>query len=293
MPDPHPLHLPSSAEVARTLLAGQGTASLSHPLQDTEGSPVLHASRLDGTVVLALPHGGRVGRTDQPAPTQRTVAVSVRAQAALPDLTLPRAHLDVLGWSAPVADGGRRNSLRALSRAWPVPPVDLLGAYHLIEVEVAEAELHWVGGCVVLDGAAVRGAAPDPLWQKEDELLEGVRERFADRLLALAHRLGGLDSPAGPHVRLDRATEVRPIAVDRYGLTTRCLDPTGSAPLLRFPFGRPLDDPETAWPAIASELTSHADNLATCPARSRPAGHRGRPVTGSTTGQDPPEPGQP
>jgi hypothetical protein len=150
VPDPHPLHLPSSAEVARTLLAGQGTASLSHPLQDTEGSPVLPASRLDGTVVLALPHGGRVGRTDQPAPTQRTVAVSVRAQAALPDLTLPR-----------------------------------------------------------------------------------------------------------------------------------------------FPFGRPLDDPETAWPAIASELTSHADNLATCPARSRPAGHRGRPVTGSTTGQDPPEPGQP
>ncbi len=296
MPDHHPLHLPSSAEVARTMLAGQGTASLSTPLRDTEGTPVLQAAHPDGTVVLAVPRTGGGPGAVRPGYANRTVAVRIRADAALADLTLPRAHLEVLGWSTPATARSAPKGVRAIARGWPVPGPEIVDRYDVVEVEVAEAELHWVGGCVVLDGAVIRAADPDPLWQTEDDLLERVQDQFNGRLLALVHRLGGLDSATGPHVRLDQTVTVRPIALDRYGLTVRCQDPTDAVHLIRLPFGRVVDDAHRAWEAVRAELTTHTDGPMACAGRPdgvRPDGAGAHQLRASTTGQDPAQPSQP
>jgi hypothetical protein len=256
----HPRQLPSSAEVARTLLEGVGSASLAGPLGDTHALPALHAALACGDVVLAVPRDSRSrSALATPAPGAPSagddwaVSLCVRAQAALADLTVPRAHLEVLGWARFPAVADVQPAVRALHRAWPL---DSLEAYDLLLVEIAEGELHWVGGCVTLEGDDVRAADPDPLWQDEADLLDRIRALMSPRLLALVRGLGRMPLPDGRGVELDHTVEARPVAVDRYGLTVQCRDRHDRRHLLRLPFARPIDAHEDAWACISTEIVS-------------------------------------
>ncbi|WP_426566838.1 hypothetical protein ACPPVT_10015 [Angustibacter sp. McL0619] len=262
MPLVHPRQLPSSAEVARTLLEGLGSASLAGPLGDAHAVPALHAALGCGDLVLAVPRDSR-SRTVAAAPGPGSptanddwaVSLCVRAEAALPDLTVPRAHLEVLGWARYPGPADVQPAQDALRRAWPL---DSLEAYDLLLVEVAEGELHWVGGCVTVDGDDVRSADPDPLWLDEADLLDRIRALLSPRLLALVQGLGRLPLPDGRGVELDQTLEARPVAVDRYGLTVQCRDPQDRRHLLRLPFGRPIGAEEDAWASISTEIVSQA-----------------------------------
>ncbi|GAA4354019.1 hypothetical protein GCM10023145_21270 [Angustibacter luteus] len=279
----HPRQLPSSAEVARTLLEGIGAATVSGPLGDANAVPALHAALPGGELVLAVPHDPRSrSALSTPVPGAPSagddwaISVCIRAEAALADLTVPRAHLELLGWARLAGPADGAGALEALRRAWPLDGVD---GYDLLLVEVAEGELHWVGGCVTIEGDDVRAAEPDPLWLDEADLLDRVRALLSPRLLELVHGLGRLPLPDGRGVPLERTVEARPVGVDRYGLTVQCRDNQERRHLLRLPFGRPIDADEDAWAAISTEIVSQAGCRTSC--------------RGSATAQDAPQPIEP
>nr|WP_284287191.1 hypothetical protein [Angustibacter aerolatus] len=155
-----PRQLPLPAEVARTLLHGLGRATVSGPLDDrpddaacspgpahgvADGAtavPAVHGALPDGTVVLALPADATVRLLPGGGePEGRALRLCVRAEAPLPDLTLPRAHLEVLGWAARARPGQRAGALEALAATWPITNLLAHAPRHdLLLVDVAEVE---------------------------------------------------------------------------------------------------------------------------------------------------------
>lgn len=224
---PHSVYDPAvpllpAAEVAATLLCGSGTASLGtdvHP-----GVDVLHARDRDGTPLLLAgaddvrPLG--VTATGDDVPAQLDIA----SYAPLPDLTVPRAIAQVVGWvrTVPANEVARRLTATCHAgdfgeafRSWP-------GA-RLLALHVAEVSLHRSTGCEHLEPEEVEAASPDPLAPQEAEALGRLQETCGSRLLGLVRALGHAHTAdRARDIRLAEVQEVRATAVDRCGLTLRC-----------------------------------------------------------------------
>ncbi|GAB3675171.1 hypothetical protein [Angustibacter aerolatus] len=282
-----PRQLPLPAEVARTLLHGLGRATVSGPLDDrpddaacspgpahgvADGAtavPAVHGALPDGTVVLALPADATVRLLPGGGePEGRALRLCVRAEAPLPDLTLPRAHLEVLGWAARARPGQRAGALEALAATWPITNLLAHAPRHdLLLVDVAEVELHWVGGCVTLAGDDVRAAVVDLVAVEEDALLGEVQSRYGHLVLAVVRGLAALPVPGGGTVRLDRTHDVRAIGLDRFGLTVQALVAGARGAerhVVRLPFARPVEDVESALQTVGTELLTQRACHETC-----------------------------
>lgn len=251
---------PTATEVARTLTAGHGTASIGTAFGATS-VPVLHAGLEDGEVVLlagrrdlaALELGELLtdGRRD------RVVLLDIRSYAPLADLTLLRAHLSLAGRVRVVRPEERADATAALVAALGPEVATHTAPWSdraLLLLEVAEGELHWPHGCTPLDAEDYVLADPDPVAADEGPALDRLARSCSERLLGLVR---GLRRPATGDDDLTRATSVRPVGLDRYGLTLRCTLPDGESGLGRLSFPEPQHTVAGAERAVTALLDHH------------------------------------
>lgn len=259
---PHPGLVPA-AELASTVLAGAGAASLSGDGHEPVG--VLHGLDRDGTpVLLAGPDLVRVlGLTTER--DDAVVRLEVTDLAPLVDLTLHRAQVEVAGWVRLVPSHAVAARLRARSRtdltvafaSWP-------GA-RLLEVDVAEVVLHAGAGCAHLAPEDLRSALPDPVGAHEAELVQRLGDDLGAALLELVRSIGHAHHvDGGPARPLADALEARVVGVDRHGLTVLCALPdegaTGccehpSRSTVRVPFPAPVASAAEAERAALALVT--------------------------------------
>ncbi|MEJ5944647.1 hypothetical protein WDZ17_04985 [Pseudokineococcus basanitobsidens] len=286
-------HLPGAAVVAATALCGTGTATVTSA-ETGEQVGVVHARTAAGEVVVLLTADGaaRLGAEGGP---DVAVRLEVVVEAALPDLTVPRAQLVLDGWLAPLADADVGAALDAtcalgdlaeLHAHWP----DAV----LAAVEPAAARLHWPEGCTDVPVEDLARAVPDPVTLREGHVLARVEAELGDRLVGLVQGMGHVHpAPGGagsgaPSTGRDlaRVEEVRCVGADRHGLVLRCRTSTpwagqvccagashGDAPCaasttasLRLLFPSPVADADAAVDALALlVLGASASDPARCP----------------------------
>ncbi|GAB4062891.1 hypothetical protein GCM10028777_04240 [Angustibacter speluncae] len=223
----HPGLVPA-AELATTVLAGAGAASLAGDGHEPVG--VLHGLDLDGTpVLLAGPELvralGLVGEHDD-----AVARLEVTDLAPVVDLTMHRAQVEVTGWVRLVPSHAVASRLGARSRA------DLIVAFaswpgaRLLELDVAEVVLHAGAGCAHLAPEDLRTALPDPVGAHEAELVQRLGDDLGAALLELVRGIGHAHHvDGGPARPLADAQEARVVGVDRYGLTVLCTLPDDDA----------------------------------------------------------------
>lgn len=271
----HPGLVPA-AELATTLLAGGGAASVS--TEGLEPAGVLHGLDVDGTpVLLAGPDVvrrlGLAGERDE-----AVVRLEVTDLAPLPDVTVPRAQVEVLGWVSLVPSSDVPARLGARSRT------DLTAAFaswagaRLLQVDVAEVGLHAGAGCAQLEPEDLRTALPDPLGLHEADLVRRLGDDLGAALLELVRGIGHAHHVDGHTSRaLAEASAARVVGVDRYGLTVVCTLPGAqddacceqrTRSTVRVPFPVPVRTPDEAVrSAVALVVGSR-----TCPGRCGGAG---------------------
>ncbi len=253
---------PSAAEMARTLTAGFGTATVGTAFGGST-APVLHAALEDGEIVLlaARRELSDVGLDGLLAATgdapDHVVLVDILSYAPLPDLTLIRAHLSAAGWARLATFDELDSATAALVAVFGEEVAALTGPWSdraVLIVEVAECKLHLPGGCVPIDAEEYILADVDPLAPHESSALDRVAASSTDRLLAMVRRLRS-DLMAGGD--LSTAVAVRPIGLDRYGLTLHCTLPDGDVGLGRLPFPVAADTVAEAMATITGLLDHH------------------------------------
>ena len=248
----HPGLVPA-AELATTLLCGAGAASVSSDALEPAG--VLHALDLDGTPVLLAGPGLVRALGLEHDGDEAGVRLEVTDLAPLPDVTVPRAQVEVLGWASlvPAADvparlGARgRTDLTVALASWS-------GA-RLLQVDVAEVALHAGAGCAHLEPEDLRTALPDPLGVHEADLVQRLGDDLGDALLELVRGIGHAHHvDGGTSDALASASAARVVGVDRYGLTVMCALTDGAdaccdartRSTVRIPFPVPVRTPDEA-----------------------------------------------
>ncbi|WP_298803042.1 hypothetical protein [uncultured Pseudokineococcus sp.] len=292
-------HPPSAAVVAATALSGSGTAVLTPAARDEEreGSciAVLHARGRDGQLVVVASDAavgalglGRGGGHDAAA------RLEVVVEAALPDLTVPRAQVVVDGWVRLAAPHEAAGALGAACAAGDL--ADLAGAWpdaRVLLLDAAAVRLHWPEGCSDVAVEDLRAAAPDPVALREADVLGRVEAELGDRLVGLVRAMGHAHpAPGGrgagvPGRDLGRVSEVRCVGADRTGLVLRCRAeepweglgagcrcaghdgapcPASTTATLRLLFPAPVADADAAVDALAlMVLGASAGGAARCP----------------------------
>lgn len=264
---PCPAHAPdarpSAAEIARTLAGGHGVASI-RSADSGRQWPVLHYQ--DGPDVCLLVAAAALAGLGLRLPgdgpeDDASVLLTIDASAPLPDLTLPRVQ---------VTARGRVRPLRTV--AAPGAGLDETASgptMCLLRFDVADWHVHLPAGCRHLEPEDVASAGPDPTAAREGELLELLRHERSAGLCRLVRRSVRPDGRARP--AFGTVTDVRPVGLDRYGLTLLCrwddddVDAGYSPGLLRLPFREPCDSPEAALAAVGAMVAPHLDSAATVP----------------------------
>lgn len=250
-------------EVAATLLAGTGTATLASSATGRRAG-VLHGRALDGTPLLLTSREQRDPLGMCPGEAHDlAVSLEVRSEAPVPDLSLPRAHLVLHGWvtSVPLPELAAAVGVRCgpltlgeAYRSWPQP--------WLLGLDAVEAELHWHAGCTGLDVDLLRATAADPLAGEEPTALLRVDAELGDRLAGLVRAMAVAHDPASDaRVPLGGVLGVRAVGIDRYGVDLRCSWPVaaGRPPaVIRLPFPAPVNDAESAIRSLTSLVTAHS-----------------------------------
>ncbi|MFI2644039.1 DUF2470 domain-containing protein [Streptomyces sp. NPDC018610] len=198
---------PGAAQRARSVLAVAWSCTVS-----AEGRPEeftgAHSVTGDGRVLLRAPEDSALAATALLAPRGEMPALLEFADVApVPLRSRIRARLRLAGRFTRAGDDLLFQPLRVVLRR---PP-----------------------GAVVVDPADFTAAAPDPLATAEARLLTHLADAHPDAVERLT-RLVGPDSLHG-------AVRVRPLAVDRHGLTLR-VERARTDGDVRLPFHAPADD---------------------------------------------------
>jgi len=220
-------NLPSAAVVAATALSGSGTATLT-AARTEERAAVVHARTTAGDLVL-LASADDLVRLGLGAGDDAPVRLDVVVEAALPDLTIPRAQVVLDGWAALA---GPQLAVAAMGAVCAVGDVSELCAQwpdaRVLHLDAAAVRLHWPEGCTDVPVEELRVAAPDPVTLHEGHVLERVDAELGDRLVALVRSMGHAHpAPGGRGAGvagrdLGRVDEVRCVGADRTGLVLRC-----------------------------------------------------------------------
>jgi hypothetical protein len=198
---------PAAAERARSVLAAAWTCAVTADGARAEFVGA-HTVTEDGRVLLTAEQDGALHAAALCAPRGEPHAVLEFADAApVPVRHRVRARLRLAGWFTP--EDGRL-------------------ALHPTRVVLEEPS-----GAVVVDPEEFAAAVPDPHVGAEAHLLTHLADAHPDAVERLT-RLVGPDSLHG-------AVRVRPLAVDRHGLTLRIERVRGHGDV-RLPFHRPADD---------------------------------------------------
>ncbi|WP_225830232.1 DUF2470 domain-containing protein [Streptomyces sp. NK08204] len=198
---------PGVAERARSVLAAAWSCAVTAGGAREEYAGV-HSVTDGGEVVLAAPVDSALRTAALCAPRGEPSAVLEFADVApVPVRNRIRARLWLAGWCTPVGD-------------------DLL-------LRPTRVVLRQPSGPVLVDVDEFAAARPDPLTGDEARLLTHLAEAHPDAV----ERLTRLVRPESLHA----ATRVRPLAVDRHGLTLR-IERTRAHGDVRLPFHAPADD---------------------------------------------------
>ncbi|MGV0635969.1 DUF2470 domain-containing protein [Mycolicibacillus trivialis] len=119
------------------------------------------------------------------------------------------------------------------------PPHDDEVCYRLARLEVESVVVADAGGAEAIGAAELLAAAPDPFCATEAGWLRHLEIAHPEVMARLVARLP---------TRLRRGT-VRPLALDRYGVSLRVEDDAGDHDV-RLPFHRPVDDARSLGQAI-------------------------------------------
>ncbi|MEU6576751.1 DUF2470 domain-containing protein [Streptomyces sp. NPDC046805] len=196
-----------AAERARTVLAAAWSCAVTVD-GGREEHVAAHTVTEDGRVLLHMPEDSAL------------LAAAVCAPRGEPSAVLEFADV------APVPV---RHRIRArLWLAGRFTPEDGHLTFHATRVVLREAS-----GTAVVPLDAFAGAAPDPLAGAEARLLTHLADAHPDAV----DRLTRLVEPGSLH----GAVRVRPLAVDRHGLTLR-IERTRTHGDVRLPFHTPADD---------------------------------------------------
>ncbi|CAM5729579.1 DUF2470 domain-containing protein [Streptomyces fumanus] len=198
---------PAAAERARSVLAAAWSCAVTSEAGREEFTGA-HSVTGDGRVLLRVPE-----------------------DSALPAAAIcaPRGEPSAVLEFADVAPVPVRSRIRA--RLWLAGRLTA-GEGHLV-FHPTRLVLRQSAGAVVVDREEFAAAAPDPLATAEAHLLTHLADRHGDAV----ERLTRLVDPASLH----GAVRVRPLAVDRHGLTLR-IERARAHGDVRLPFHRPADD---------------------------------------------------
>ena len=219
---------PGAAERARSVLAAAWSCAVT--AEGTREELVgAHGVTDDGGVLLQVPEDSVLLAAAICAPRGEPSAVLEFADVApVPVRDRVRARLWLAGWFS-VRDG------------------------HLA-FRPTRVVLRQRSGALVVDAGEFAAAAPDPLAAAEARLLTHLADCHADAV----ERLTRLVDPGSLH----GAVRVRPLAVDRHGLTLR-IERVRSRGDVRLPFHRPADDVSQLTERIHALLAQAS--AASCP----------------------------
>ncbi|MFT3716414.1 MAG: DUF2470 domain-containing protein [Gordonia sp. (in: high G+C Gram-positive bacteria)] len=119
----------------------------------------------------------------------------------------------------------------AIEIAGDHPDARLLDVGHghcLLRLELDNAVIATSTGAAAVDADTLSGAEPDPFWEYESQWISHLEADHQDLVYRLA-------SSFPKHLRQGR---VRPLGLDRFGITFRVETPTTDSDV-RLPFGRP------------------------------------------------------
>lgn len=283
---------PSAAVVAATALSGSGTATLTSGATEARVA-VVHARTTAGELVL-LASGADLRSVGVDAGDDVPVRLEVVVEAALPDLTVPRAQVVVDGWVGPVPAEHETSAAGAVCALGDL--VDLRAQWpdaRLVRLDAAAVRLHWPEGCSDVRVEDLRAAVADPVALREGHVLARVDAELGDRLVDLVRSMGHAHpAPGGRGAGaagrdLGRVSEVRCVGADRTGLVLRCRTeqpweglggrccgaghegaacPSATTATLRLLFPSPVADADAAVDALAlMVLGATAGGAARCP----------------------------
>lgn len=247
---------PSPAEVARTLAAGRlaGTAQVAYrpgPHQvrhatDSSGRVLLLVSVVSDLAAALRPSGivgrmpGGPGMARHPAAGGRGAAVVLDVRDLPPSAGVPSlGRLRISGWAR--ALGGDVARRAAVDFAEVVPTADLLDVgqrFTLYRYEPAEVRLDRGDVRYDIEPAEYAAAEPDPLHEREAELLADLADHHGPEIAAFVRRQldGALPRTSAPDEPAPRV-----VRLDRYGLTVAF--GAGGRMRARLAFPRPLSGP--------------------------------------------------
>lgn len=231
---------PSVAERVRNACAHAEQSMLAIPRIDPVPTE-LHLLRACGDVVAAVPidspvmdYVREVGAEPVPAVLELTDNAPIPMREPVRSLVWLRGAL----LAVPA------NAQRALASevAAEYPHTALLDVGHtsaLVRLVIESAVVADATGAEPVCVDALRAAAPDPFWEMESAWLQHLDADHQDVIESLARKLP-------PTLTYHR---VRPLAVDRYGLTLR-LEGHARDVDIRLPFAEPVADVEALGRAV-------------------------------------------
>ncbi|MGA5515799.1 DUF2470 domain-containing protein [Streptomyces pseudogriseolus] len=220
---------PGAAERARSVLAAAWSCTVT--AEGTREELVgAHTVTDDGRVLLDVPEDGALHAAALCAPRGEPSAVLEFADVApVPVRERVRARVWLAGWFS--AEDGR------------------------LALRPTRVVLRRPSGALLVGPDEFAAAAPDPLAGAEARLLTHLADCHADAV----DRLTRLVDPAS----LQGAVRVRPLAVDRHGLTLR-IERARTDGDVRLPFHAPADDVAQLTERM-HVLLSQAASAVTCP----------------------------
>ena len=238
-----PASFPSDAELARTLVANQRTATLStltaagYPY----GSLVTYAADDTGAPVFLVSE-----LAEHTVNARRDDRVSLLVTGEAPDGDpLGHARLTLVGKIVLLEEPGEAREVYLDRHPYASSYADF-SDFHFWRLDVEDCRyiggfghMSWTGG----DG--YRGAGVDPVAEGAPGAIAHMNEDHADANLAYVRGL----------TELVDATEATLVGLDRYGLTLRAATPGGPR-MARVPFPDPLTAAKEVRPAVIDLLAT-------------------------------------
>lgn len=227
--------VPSAAERARSVAARGGSATVLPSAGCGRVSPSLHHVLPSGDTVLLLDREHPLVDAARSAPRQELPAMlEVTDPAPVPLREPVRGLLWITGWVLPLdADEARAAALR-VAESRPDPRLlDVGHATTAVQLRPASLILADAEGTESVRPDEFSAAAPDPFCLLEADWLRHLESRHPDVLAQLLRHV--------PARLRRRGVQVRPLAVDRFGVRLRIEGADGSSDV-RIRFSRPAAD---------------------------------------------------
>jgi hypothetical protein len=235
-----PTARPTSAERVRTACAHANQAMLAIPGHEPISTSFTHL-RLGGDVIIGAPAGSagtselaRSGSAGLPAVLEFADHAPLRLRETVRSLVWLRGH----AYAVPaqhafeIADG--------VAADYPYPALlDIGHTTTLLQLRIESAVIADASGAEPACPDQIRLASPDPFWEVESHWLQHLDVDHADVVDQLALR----------HAPALRRGQVRPLAIDQYGITLRAESDDGDHDL-RLPFSEPATDVEALSRAV-------------------------------------------